>query len=156
MWGIYVAKTREEITEKDPLGYALMEAFLNPYLTFEARIDPEFDGVFSMDFDESLPYTHKSQYLTRATLTGAQDSGLRGNEQDNTLQGNPGSNLLAGGGGEDTAVFKGPMGEYDIEWDGQALVVTDTVAGRDGSDRLEAVEWLQFQDGRQSITEIGR
>ena len=153
MWGIYVAKTRDEIPEKDPMGQALMEAFFNPYLTFEARIDSGFEGIFSMAFDPGVPYTHKSQYLVQATLTGDFDSGLRGNDQDNTLRGNQGSNLLAGGDGDDTAVFQGPFTDYAIEGDNQALVVTDAVKGRDGSDRLEAVEWLQFQDGRRSAEE---
>ena len=139
-----------------PWAYALMEAFFNPYLTFDARLDPEFDGVFSMAFDPDLPYTHKSQYLVRATLTGTSDAGLRGNDQDNTLKGNRGSNLLDGGEGEDTVVFQGASAEYTIERDGVALYVTDSVEGRDGRDQLEAVEWLQFEDGLQSAAEAGR
>ncbi len=155
MWGIYVAKTRDEIAKKDPMGYELMEAFFNPYLTFEARIDPSFDGVFTMAFDHELPYTHKSQYLVRATLVGSLDSGLKGNDQDNTLRGNRGSNLLDGGDGEDTAVFEGNAVEYDIERDGQTLFVADTIEGRDGRDRLVAVEWLKFEDGLRSADEAG-
>jgi hypothetical protein len=154
MWGGYVAKTRDEIPEKDPMGHALMEAFFNPYLTFEARIDPGFEGVFFMAFDPEMPYTHKSRYLVRATLTGDLNSSLRGNDQNNTLRGNQGSNLLDGGDGEDTAVFQGPSAEYEFEHDGQVLVVTDRIEGRDGRDRLEAVEWLQFQDGRLNPSEV--
>ena len=154
MWGIYVAKTRDEIAEKDPMGFALMEAFFNPYLTFEARIDPAFDGVFAMAFDPELPYTHKSQYLVRATLTGTNDSGLEGNDQDNTLRGNRESNFLDGGDGEDTVLFTGIFAEYDISVEGETLVVADTVEGRDGVDRLEAVEWLEFGDGRRSSAEL--
>ncbi len=154
MWGFYVAKTRDDIPEKDPMGQELMEAFFNPYLTFEARIDPGFDGVFSMAFDPEIPYTHKSQYLVRATLTGSFDSGLRGNDQDNTLKGNQGSNLLDGGDGEDTAVFQGPFTDYDIEGDRQTLIVTDRVQGRDGRDRLESVESIQFQDGRRNTSDV--
>jgi Ca2+-binding RTX toxin-like protein len=131
-----------------------MEAFFNPFLTFQTRIDPQFEGVFSLAFDESLPYTHKSQYLTRATLTGTLDSGLLGNDQDNILQGNQGSNALDGGEGEDTATFRGPSSEYEIARGDQTLVVTDRVADRDGQDRLVGVEWLQFEDGRQSATEV--
>ena len=154
MWGIYVAKTRNEIAEKDPMGSALMEAFFNPYLTFEARIDPAFDGVFSMTFDESVPYSHKSQYLLRATLTGELDSGLKGNDQDNVLKGNQGSNVLDGGDGEDTVLFEGKMADYEIRRERETLVVTDSVEGRDGADRLEGVEWLQFQDESRSAAEI--
>jgi hypothetical protein len=155
MWGLYVAKTRDEIAEKDPMGYALMEAFFNPYLTFDARLDPSFDGVFSMSFDPSLPYTHKSQYLVRATLTGANNSGLEGNDQDNTLTGNSGANLLDGGEGVDTVVFEGTMAEYEISREGELLVIADTIEGRDGRDRLQAVEQLQFQDGLRPTEDLG-
>jgi hypothetical protein len=133
-----------------------MEAFLNPHLTFEARIDPDFDGIFSMTFDEGLPYTHKSQYLTWAKLTGSRDSGLRGNEMANTLTGNRGSNLLDGGEGEDTVVFQGPAADYEIESDGQTVIVTDSIDDRDGQDRLESIEWLQFRDGRRAASEASR
>lgn len=153
MWGFYVAQTREEIAEKDPLGSALMEAFFNPYLTFDARIDPAFDGVFTMSFDPEVPYTHKSRYLTRATLTGSLDSGLKGNDRDNSLSGNQGANLLSGGEGEDTALFQGDRADYEIASDGKALVVTDTVEGRDGVDRLEDIEWLEFRDVRLSAAD---
>jgi hypothetical protein len=151
MWGFYVAKTREEIAEKDPLGFELMRAFFNPDLTFEARIDPGFDGIFCMMFDPEIPYTHKSRYLIQASLTGDLDSGLKGNERDNTLRGNSGSNLLDGGDGEDTVVFQGPFADYSIERDGEVLVVTDGIGGRDGSDRLTGVEWVRFQDSRRSV-----
>jgi hypothetical protein len=154
MWGIYVAKTRNEIAEKDPMGLALMESFFNPYLTFDARLDPSFDGVFTMTFDPEIPYTHKSQYLVRATLTGANDSGLEGNDQDNTLTGNSGANLLDGGDGTDTAVFEGTMAEYEISRDGDLFIVNDTIEGRDGRDRLQAVEQLQFRDGLRSTDDL--
>ena len=154
MWGFYVAKTREEIAEKDPMGFALMESFFNPYLTFDARLDPSFDGVFTMTFDPEIPYTHKSQYLVRATLTGANDSGLEGNDQDNTLTGNSGANLLDGGDGIDTAVFEGTMAEYEISREGNLFIFNDTIEGRDGRDRLQAVEQLQFRDGLRPTEDL--
>ena len=131
-----------------------MEAFFNPYLTFEARIDPGFEGTFSLAFDPETPYTHKSQYLLSARLVGDRDSGLRGSDQDNSLRGNAGSNLLDGGAGDDTAVFTGPADDYRIEIDGESLVVTDQVEGRDGTDRLVSIEHLQFADGTRSLDEI--
>ena len=136
------------------MGFALMESFFNPYLTFDARLDPSFDGVFTMTFDPEIPYTHKSQYLVRATLTGANDSGLEGNDQDNTLTGNSGANLLDGGDGTDTAVFEGTMAEYEISRDGDLFIVNDTIEGRDGRDRLQAVEQLQFRDGLRSTDDL--
>ncbi len=86
--GGYMAKSREAISEKDPMGYAIMEKFFNPYFAFNARIDSRFEGTFSLTFDDTVPYTHKSQYLINATLTGNKNSNLTGNDQDNHLSGN--------------------------------------------------------------------
>ena len=52
MWGIYTAKTREELAHKDPRGQALVEAFLPPMMNgYEALIDPSFEGEFKLSFD---------------------------------------------------------------------------------------------------------
>ena len=79
--------------------------------------------------------------------------GLDGNDQ---LDGGLGADILDGGDGEDTAVFMGSAAEYSIQRDGQALVLTDTVEGRDGRDRLVAIERLHFEDGPRSAAEVGR
>ena len=81
MWGIYIAKTRDEIKEKDPNGFALLEAFLPPMMFgYESLIDPNFRGTFSLQYNEEFPYTHKSQYYVDATLTGSINSNLLGND----------------------------------------------------------------------------
>jgi len=148
MWGIYAAKTREELDRLDPRGRALVEAFLPPMMQgYEALIHPDFEGEFSMQFDPAIPYTHKSRYYIEATLTGDLDTDLRGNDDDNVLRGNAGDNTLRGGQGTDTAVFGGPRSEYEVDGDGDEFIVTDTVAGRDGCDRLESIERVRFGDG---------
>jgi hypothetical protein len=146
MWGFYVAKTREEIAEKDPRGYALMEMFFNPYVTYEARVDSGFEGTFFMSFDPEVPYTHKSQYLVNVTLTGEGNSALVGNDQDNLLRGNAGDNTLDGRGGIDTARFTGSRDEYEIRREADLVTVEDTVPGRDGIDTLAGIERLGFAD----------
>jgi hypothetical protein len=148
MWGIYAAKTRGELADKDPRGQQLLEAFLPPMMHgYEALIDPSFEGEFRMQFESSLPYTHKSRYYIDATLTGGRDSSLRGNAENNTLRGNHGDNVLRGEDGDDTAIFSGTRDEYRIQRDGDVVTVTDQVDGRDGTDRLIGVETLHFSDG---------
>ena len=142
MWGIYIAKTREEIKEKDPKGFALLEAFLPPMMFgYESLIDSDFHGTFSLQLNEGIPYTHKSQYYVDATLTGSINSNLLGNNADNTFRGNSGNNILDGGEGNDTAIFQGKKEEYEINEN----VVKDTVEGRDGTDTLISIESIQFQ-----------
>ncbi len=151
MWGIYIAKTRGEIKEKDPRGYALLEAFLPPMMVgYEALIDPGFEGTFSLQFDAAKPYTHKSQYYVDATLTGSRNSGLLGNDADNTLRGNAGDNVIDGGDGTDTVLFRGARDEYTItEASDGTTRVQDHRPDRDGTDTLRAVEGIRFVEKSQ-------
>jgi len=55
--------------------------------------------------------------------------------------------IKSGDNSFDTALFTGNLGEYGIEIDGDTVIVTDSVAGRDGVDRLTGIERLQFADG---------
>jgi len=142
MWGIYIAKTRDEIKEKDPKGYELLESFLPPMMAgYESLIDPYFRGTFSLQFNEELRYTHKSQYYVDATLTGNNNSGLLGNDSNNVLKGNAGNNTIDGGEGNDTVIFQGKKEDYVI----QENTYQDTVKDRDGTDTLISIESIQFQ-----------
>ncbi|MGF6092986.1 peroxidase family protein, partial [Pseudomonas sp. 18173] len=58
--------------------------------------------------------------------------------------------ILTGTDNFDTAVFSGNVSEYTVTVDGNAVVVTDLVAGRDGTDRLTGIERLQFADQAQA------
>ncbi|MDI3355062.1 heme peroxidase [Pseudomonas sp. UYIF39] len=58
--------------------------------------------------------------------------------------------ILTGDNSFDTALFSGNLGEYGIEIDGDTVIVTDSVAGRDGVDHLTGIERLQFADVAQS------
>ncbi len=147
MWGIYIAKTREQLGELDPQGKALVEAFLPPMMVgYEALVDPSFRDQFSLEFMPSRPYTHKSRYYVDATLTGDLDSGLIGNAANNTLRGNRGNNTIQGGLGRDVYVLSGKMMEYEVRYEDGWLRVSDSVEGRDGHDRLQGVEVLRFSD----------
>ena len=144
MWGIYIAKTRADIRKKDPRGLEVVRNFFHPTLFYTAEIDPKFKGNFSMTFDPLKKYTHKSQYLTRARLTGTENSGLIGNAHANLLTGNQGNNLLNGKDGFDTVVYPRARSAYRIQKNQDG---TQTVHG-DGTDRLVSIERLVF-DGQQ-------
>ena len=127
-----------------PAGLALLEQFLPPTISTEIRLDDRLRRDFSMRFDASEPYTHKSQYFVHVTLTGDADVALYGNAYDNTLRGNAGDNTIDGAGGEDTVVYCGPRSDYTVVREADAL----RVSGPDGSDRLVDVEWVHFAGGR--------
>ena len=138
MGGLYVAKTRSDISTEDPMGSALMEdKFFHSYLTYNARIDANLNGNFSLRFDNAKPYTHHSRYLKDITLLGNNDNSVTVNELDNDITGNAGNN---------TIIFSGASTEYAIDTNSERTIVTDNIANRDGMNRLSMVEQLQFSD----------
>lgn len=152
MWGLYIARTRDEVHALDPAGAALLEAFLPPQLDYEARLDPSLSGTFSLRFDPAQPYTHKSQYLVQATLTGDMDSNLEGNAFDNTLRGNAGDNQIEGGEGSDWVVYCSPRAEYTVDVQGDEI----HIEGPDGHDVLTGIEHAAFADRQLDLSALRR
>ncbi len=154
-FGRYFAASRERMKAHDPSGYALIQKFFPPFLTYTPELPEYFEGTFSLTFDESLVYTYKSQHLVNVTLTGTNNANLTGNDYDNVLTGNDGDNILMGGagndtleggGGKDTAVFSGSRSEYIIKIHNGDSKVADNKPGRDGEDSLKNIEILKFSD----------
>ena len=138
MWGIYVAKTRNEIFLEDPVGGEIMNnKFFHPYLTYNARIDSGFNGIFSLKFDSSKAYTNHSQYLKDITLLGNNDTSVYINQLDNNITGNKGTN---------TVIFNGNSSEYIIDITDIETSVTDKVSNRDGINILKGIEKIKFTD----------
>jgi Ca2+-binding RTX toxin-like protein len=146
--------------ETDPVGYELVTNFFHPCLTYTPLLPPDFEGTFSMAFDPSLVYTHKSQHLKNVTLRGSNDANLTGNAHDNVLTGNAGSNilkggagndLLVGGKGDDTAVFSGASADYTVTKHEESVTISDKRVNRDGTDLLTSIESLQFSDRRVEL-----
>ena len=159
-WGQNPSNTRARLLELDPVGYELVEKFFHPYITYTPFLPINFEGVFSIQFDETLVYTHKSQHLRNVALRGSGNVNLTGNVFDNTLTGNDGNNILIGGGGDDeldgrsgddTAVYSGSFSEYSIDDNNQNVRVTDNTPNREGNDTLQNIEYLQFSDRRIDI-----
>jgi len=138
MWGIYVAKTRDEILTEDPIGAEIMNnKFFHPHLTYNARIDSSFNGNFSLRFDSSKPYTNHSQYLKDITLLGSNDISVSINPLDNNITGNQGIN---------TVIFSGNSSEYIINISDNKASVKDKISDRDGINILQNIEKLEFKD----------
>ena len=151
----YPYHTRAEMQAGDRPLFDLVEGFWPEYLTYNAYIDPSFEGTFVMVHDKAIEYTNKSRFLVDVTLTGDKDTSVSGNDQDNLLTGNVGDNGFTGGAGDDViagvagsdrAFFAGVASDYRIETKGAITIVTDTVDGRDGTDELTSIEVLVFHD----------
>ncbi len=144
--GEYRYNTRAAIEAGDPSGVAAMLAFLPPYLEASLAVTGSWNSEFTLTRNPAVPYTHKSQYLTNVRLGGTRNASLTGNSLDNTLAGNSGDNRIDGGGGIDSVLFSGRSSEYALTSRAGVVEVRDTVRGRDGTDRLSAVERLVFTD----------
>jgi len=138
MSGLYVAKTRAEITTEDAMGQGLLNnKFFHPYITYNARIDSNFTGTFSLKFDAGIKYSNHSRYLKNITLLGANETKVHVNELDNDITGNTGSN---------TIIFDGNYSEYTVNTASEVTTVTDNTANRNGTNTIRAAEKLQFAD----------
>ena len=104
--------------------------------------------------------TNKLQGFTTVTMGGNEKDSLTGDANNNILIGGSGNDLITGGGGNDTidgaggsfdtAVYSGTHNQYTIsliQTGNLAGTVTDHVAGRDGMDTLQNIEFLKFSDG---------
>lgn len=141
-YGEYQLAAREDLARMDAAGLAAVQAFLPEAVGHWVELDPSFTGTFSLALDDAQPYTLKSQHLRHVGLSGTADAGLLGNAADNTLRGNEGANGLDGGAGEDTVVYCAPRGDFEVERDGETVIV-DGPAGRDV---LRDVEHVHFLD----------
>jgi len=154
MWGIYSAKSRADIQSQDPLGYAAMQAYFQPNLTYMARIDTNFTGTFSLQLDNNQAYTYKSQYLTNARLTGELNSNLLGNALDNKFMGNTGTNVIDGADGIDTLQLQGPLSAYSIQKNANSLVIQDSMNSRDGIIEIRNIEKVKFSDQERQTEDL--
>ncbi|MEI7537132.1 MAG: Ig-like domain-containing protein, partial [Comamonadaceae bacterium] len=85
---------------------------------------------------------------------GAGDDALYGDAGDDTFTGGAGNDTLLGGEGTDTMIFSGNVADYIISFDAptSTYTITDTVAGRDGTDVVIGIENFRFADGVKDIT----
>ncbi|MFT5835554.1 MAG: hypothetical protein ACI9RG_000447 [Sulfurimonas sp.] len=144
MWGVYTPRDRDAIKIEDRFGNELMNnKFFHPYLTYNARIDAGFKGVFSLKFNDKIPYTYHSRYLKDITLLGTKNTSIVPNELSNHLTGNSGIN---------TVVFSGNSNEYKVLIKKGEASISDSIANRDGKlNLLKYIEKIQFLDITMSI-----
>ena len=69
---------------------------------------------------------------------------LNGGAGNDVLIGNTGDDSINGGGGYNTAIFNGDLADYTIRQNGG----TTTVKGPDGTDTVQKVQVLQFEDAQ--------
>lgn len=79
-------------------------------------------------------------------LLASAQTAITGTAGADTLSGTSANDSIDGGGGIDTVRFSGARASYSLAISPAAVTVTDTIAGRDGTDTLTHVERLRFSD----------
>lgn len=75
------------------------------------------------------------------------DDTVNAGDGDDVIDGGTGNDVIDGGAGTDKAYYSGNMADYGIAIVGEKVVLTDSVASRDGVDTLTKVEEFVFADG---------
>ena len=155
----YAFITREEMENGDPKLFELVKGFFGETLEYEAEWGVSAGLDFLLHREESLDYTHRSQYLKNARLIGDNTINLLGNNFDNLLVGNDGVNRLAGYGGHDVLIgqignndiakFQGEPSEYTVvemdDADGHDdYFITDLISNRDSTCHIIDIHLLNF------------
>ena len=71
-------------------------------------------------------------------------SGLAG---DDDFKGGGGSDLIFGGAGLDLLKLTGNKSQYSVTPQGDSIIITDLVTGRDGTATVQSIEFFEFADG---------
>ena len=84
---------------------------------------------------------------------GSGGDSLNGKLGDDRMTGGPGNDLIYDLSGSNTAVYSGRYSDYTLSYFGTAgtVIVSDRVSGRDGSDTLVGINYLQFSDGTRYL-----
>ena len=77
---------------------------------------------------------------------GQDDDRLDGGAGDDVLIGGAGDDVIDGGDGDDAIELSGDFADYRISRTAEGVWITDTVAGRDGTDLLRNIEIANFRN----------
>ncbi len=113
-------------------------------LYFGSLYDDDIYGSASADFIVSLG--SDSQFSDTIRGGGGNDT-ILASSGNGEITGGAGNDTINGGAGTDKAFYSGNIADYGIAVVGSKIVLTDTMADRDGVDTLTGIEELFFDDG---------
>jgi Ca2+-binding RTX toxin-like protein len=97
------------------------------------------------------------QPASNLTLVGTANADtINGGAGNDTLTGGGGNDVLSGGAGTDTAVFSGPLSDYQVAYNSAtgSFTFTDKVAGRNGADQANGVENFLFAGSAYTAAQV--
>ena len=122
----------------DPLLGDFISYFLDPAaVTVDLKTGIARDGYGGTDSLRGIENLNGSKF----------SDSLRGDDGRNIFQGLSGNDSITGEAGMDLSVYQGVRSAYSITLNSGVRSITDSVAGRDGTDSLLGIERLLFNDG---------
>jgi Ca2+-binding RTX toxin-like protein len=81
---------------------------------------------------------------------------LSGSAGNDTLEGGADNDTISGGFDDDTVIYTGNFPGYLFSYDpvNGIYTVTDSIAGRDGVDMVDGVEYFRFADGEHKASDL--
>jgi Ca2+-binding RTX toxin-like protein len=130
-----------------------------------------FSAASAVTVDLSTPSNNAGEAAgdTFTAIEGIRGSAfndtLRGNDGDNSITGGAGDDTLSGGAGDDTLdggfagdidtlILSGNRADYIVTGTPSFMMIADSVAGRDGTDTVFNLEFVQFADGTFAAAEL--
>jgi hypothetical protein len=107
---------------------------------------------FAEDWDPTRYTTLTTGPQNDTLQAGAGPVRFAGGSGDDVLHGGDASDWLQGQDGIDTVVFRGGIDDYAFIRSGPTLRLADRIPGRDGTDRVDGFERLQFADVALNLT----
>lgn len=113
-----------------------------------------FDGSdLGTGIDTSMSYKLNLSIEGEQTATGGADT-LSGGAGNDHLIGGAGNDSIDGGADSDTAHYSGLHTEYTLTGTAASFTIADQSAGRDGTDTVSNVEYIQFRDGTFAVADL--
>ncbi|WP_318186607.1 putative Ig domain-containing protein [Pelagicoccus enzymogenes] len=110
------------------------------------------DGSNTLRFVETGGHDNVGISLDNVQLVDADNDTIDAGAGDDTITGGAGDDTIDGGAGTDTIVYSGAQADYDVINNGDGtFTITDNTSGRDGTDTVSNVEFIQFSDTTLSI-----
>lgn len=85
-------------------------------------------------------------------ILGDNDDYVSAGGGDDTITGGPGDDVIVGGAGEDTVVVTGDLDDFGFVFGPGGIAQTDKGNGVTGTDILNGVEFVQFDDGTLNLS----
>lgn len=129
----------------------VMADAMTAYASANSNFNPQADGQ-TMPTDAAVTAALNAGWSRSLLGTNADDTLDGGNLGNNVFVGNGGNDTLIGGSGIDTAIYSGNAADYQFGTNAAGrITITDKVAGRDGTDTLTGIEYLQFADRADAL-----